>query len=65
MIYQCYGCRKLFDEDDGAMIIAKELSSIFPPTVFPIMAFKCKKCIGEKGIEMLEKIQNKEKNDKK
>ena len=42
MIYQCYECRKLFNEDDGAMIFKEELHAVPFPFNETILAFKCK-----------------------
>ncbi len=56
MIYQCYECKKLFKEEDGAMIMEK--SYLGPvPVVSEILVFKCKDCIGEKGRKIIERIQ--------
>lgn len=60
MIYQCYECEKLFQEDEGAMVMEK--SYVGPvPVISEILAFKCKECISEKGRKIIERIQNERK----
>lgn len=60
MIYQCYECKKLFKEDGGAMVM--ERSYLGPvPVVSEILVFKCKECIGEKGKNIIERIQGEKK----
>ena len=58
MIYQCIICKKLFDENDGAMVIEYEEHAGFPATVSnTILVFKCKSCISDKGRKIIERIQ--------
>ena len=56
MIYQCFQCKRLFDENNGAMFFVKEIQGPVP-LVQNLMVFKCKECIGKKGKEVIERIQ--------
>lgn len=60
MIYQCYDCKKLFKEDDGAMVMEKSCLGLVP-VISEILVFKCKDCIGENGRKIIEKIQEEKK----
>jgi len=60
MIYQCYECKKLFEEDEGAMVIEKSYGGPVP-VVSEALVFKCKNCIGEKGKKIIERIQKRDK----
>ena len=61
MIYQCYKCKKLFDEDEGVMVVSGELN-VFPvPFHQTLIVFKCKNCIALKAKKRIEEIQNERK----
>jgi len=58
MIYQCYKCNKLFNENEGAMVLEEQLTGVGPVIIehhAKFLVFKCKNCIGKKGRETIEK----------
>jgi len=57
MIYQCYKCEKLFDEDDGAMVLTVDFSPFPLFTSQTLMVFKCKTCISKRGKGTINKLQ--------
>jgi len=61
MIYQCYTCKKLFNEDNGAMVLENNLTIPIPTTQI-LMVFKCKSCISKKGRDEIEILQKKKKD---
>ncbi len=65
MIYQCYECKKLFDEDDGAIVRDVEINPFPIPFNKTITVFKCRDCIGIKGKKIIEGIQEERKNKRK
>jgi len=60
MIYQCYKCKKLFKENDGAMILEEQLTGVGPVIMehhAKFLVFKCKNCIGKKDSEAIERLK--------
>ena len=59
MIYECFYCKKLHNEDDGIMVI--QVVELFFG-VYRIYVFRCKNCMTEKGKKAFEEF--KKKNEK-
>ena len=53
MLYECYKCENLVDEDNG--IIIHKHGILFTPSHI----FICKNCLGKKGREKFEKVRKK------
>jgi len=56
MIYECAFCEKLYDEDDGMMVLEDEPSFIILKHIY---VFKCKNCMEEDVRKKFEKFKKK------
>ena len=62
MIYQCFYCKDMYDENDGVMLSKEQVNFM---SLEPVMVFKCIECMTDNDCKKFKALKKKikEKNN--